>query len=133
MENIVSPQINEITYSVSRYEQTGDQLFIRLESTNNPVYLEHFFTQDEQQDVPGTIEGLVAQLQVLDDNYVAPTPMVSLMDAVSDVIAQVDMNAVAVKKTALIAKNQAILNSAVNNVVASELSVNATQPDSAAN
>jgi hypothetical protein len=60
-------------YTVSRYEQSGMQLFIRLESTNNPVYLEHYFTADEQLDIPTVMIDLVAQLQIIDDNYLAPT------------------------------------------------------------
>lgn len=59
-------------YNISRFEQTGDQLFICLNSTNNPVYLEHFFTAEEQLDQAGTIERLVAELELLDENYVAP-------------------------------------------------------------
>ena len=103
--------IEQQTYTVSRYEQTGDQLFIRLESTNNPVYLEHFFTADEQQDIPTTMIDLVAQLQILDDNYVAPIPVVSLMDSIP---AQVDMSLVATKKTNILQIRQEAVKSVID-------------------
>ena len=110
------------SFQVSRYEQTGDQLFICLVSTNNPVYLEHFFTAEEQQDIPGTIEGLVAKLQILDENYVAPTPVVSLMDTIGDITSKVNMSKVATKKIALIAErtqleSKPILETLIDNEV----------------
>ncbi len=49
------------TYKITRFEENGEQLFICLNSTNNPVYLEHFFTSEEKLDRAGTIERLVAQ------------------------------------------------------------------------
>ena len=90
------------TYSISRYEQTGDNLFIRLESTNNPVYLEHFFTPDEQNDIEGIIEGLVAQLEVLDDDYITPTPMISKMDEVPNL--SIKTENIAIAKTSFLAE-----------------------------
>ena len=67
------------TYLISRYEQTGDQLFICISSLKTPSYVEHFFTNDEKADstaVKITIAGLIAQLQVADSIYVPPTPTI---------------------------------------------------------
>jgi len=110
------------TYITTRYEQTGDQLFIRLESTNNPVYLEHFFTSDEQQDIEGTIVDLVAQLQILDDNYVAPIPTVSILDQAP----VISMANVATRKNTLMAKVQSIQDAPVETT---QLSPETTQKE----
>ena len=70
------------TYNISRYEEQGDSLFICIVSKNNPVYLEHFFTAEEKLDKSGTIERLVAELELLDDAYVAPIPVVSKLSEI---------------------------------------------------
>lgn len=70
----------EKSYSISRFEECGDSLFICLNSTNNPVYLEHFFTSEEKLDQAGTIERLVAELELLDESYVAPLPRINKME-----------------------------------------------------
>ena len=67
-------------YTISRYEEQGDSLFICLNSSNNPVYLEHFFSESEKLDKAGTIEKLVAELELLDEAYVAPLPRVSKLE-----------------------------------------------------
>jgi len=72
------------TYSISRYEQNGEQLFICLNSTNNPVYLEHFFTEDEKLDIEGTITRLVAELEIKDAKYVAPLPTIDKLEEAKD-------------------------------------------------
>jgi len=75
-----------MTYTISRYEQKGDQLFICLNSGNNPVYLEHFFSETEKLDVEGTIAKLVAELELVDEAYVESTPTVSKMDEIKDLV-----------------------------------------------
>ena len=104
MDKITQQENIKQNFYISRYEQTGEQLFVCLNSTNNPVYLEHFLNEDEKQDIEGTIEGLVAQLQILDDNYVAPVPTVSLLDQVKDF--KIDTANIASKKSALMAERQ---------------------------
>ena len=72
------------TYTITRYEQTGDSLFICLNSTNNPVYLEHFFTEEEKLDIQGTITKLVAELELKDTEYMAPLPVISKLEEVKN-------------------------------------------------
>lgn len=67
-------------YAISRFEEHGDSLFICINSLDKPVYLEHFFTEDEKKDQKGTIEKLVAELEVRNDEYVAPKPMISKLE-----------------------------------------------------
>ena len=65
-------------YKISRYEQTGEQLFICINSTEVPVYIEHFFTEGEKStpdSIKITIEGLLAELEIKADAYVAPEPL----------------------------------------------------------
>jgi len=67
-------------YNISRFEEQGESLFICINSDNNPVYLEHFFTPDEKLDIPGTIEKLVAELELMDEAYVAPLPRINKIE-----------------------------------------------------
>ena len=67
-------------YKISRYEQKSDQLFICINSTVAPVYVEHFFTEGQRStpdSIKVTIEGLIADLQIKADDYVVPEPIVS--------------------------------------------------------
>lgn len=75
----------EKTYTISRFEETGDSLFICINSNHNPVYIEHFFTEDEKLDVKGTITKLVAELEIMDEAYVAPLPRINKLDEVKDI------------------------------------------------
>ncbi len=63
-------------HTITRFEETGEQLFICINHTEKPVYKEHFFTEEEKLDQKGTIERLVAELQVMADEYVEPLPRV---------------------------------------------------------
>lgn len=72
-------------YNISRYEQTGEQLFICINHTEKPVYIEHFFTDEEKLDVKGTIEHLVAELSIKADEYVEPEPTISKLEEVENV------------------------------------------------
>lgn len=74
-----------MNYAISRFEEQGDSLFICINSLDKPVYLEHFFTEDEKKDQKGTIEKLVAELEVMNDGYVAPKPMISKLEEVKAV------------------------------------------------
>jgi len=71
-----------MTYKITRFEEQGDSLFICINSENNPVYLEHFFTEEEKADKEGTIEKLIAELEIRDEAYVAPLPRVSKLEDV---------------------------------------------------
>jgi len=67
-------------YTISRYEQKSDQLFICINSTVAPVYIEHFFTEGQRStpdSIKVTMEGLIADLQIKANDYVVPEPIVS--------------------------------------------------------
>ena len=89
-------------YNISRFEQQGESLFICLNSSVKPVYLEHFFTPDEQLDIAGTIEGLVAELELLGEAYVAPLPRIDRLAEAKTL--EIKSENIAVKKTAIIAE-----------------------------
>ena len=66
-------------YEIVRYEEKSDSLFIRLESTVHPVYIEHFFSDDERKDDDSrtkTIERFAAELDLISDAYVKPEDVV---------------------------------------------------------
>lgn len=67
-------------YSITRFEETGDQLFIRINHDEKPVYIEHFFTEEEKLDQQGTIEGLIAELLLKADDYIEPIQTVSKIE-----------------------------------------------------
>ena len=66
--------------NISRYEETSTSLFICINSLTKPVYLEHFFTEEEKATEltrKETIEKLAGHLKVMEDEYVAPEQAVS--------------------------------------------------------
>jgi hypothetical protein len=70
-------------YQITRYEEKSDALFICINHTEKPVYIEHFFTEEERKDTASriaTIEGLVAELEIKADEYVEPEPFVSKVE-----------------------------------------------------
>ena len=70
-------------YNISRYEEKSDSLFICINHTEKPVYIEHFFTDDERKTEESriaTIEKLVAELEIKADEYVEPEKYVSKLD-----------------------------------------------------
>jgi hypothetical protein len=90
------------TYNISRYEECGDSLFICLNSTNNPVYLEHFFNSKEKKDIEGTIAKLVAELELMDEAYVAPEPRINKIEETQAF--NIKTTDIATAKTAIIAE-----------------------------
>jgi len=92
----------EKSYIITRYEEQGDSLFICLNSTNNPVYLEHFFDESEKLDIPATIERLVAELEIKDSEYVAPLPRIDRLEEAKAI--EIKPEKVALQKTAIIAE-----------------------------
>lgn len=93
-----------MTYKITRFEQTGDQLFICITSKNNPVYIEHFFTEEEKLDEKGTIERLIAELELKDEEYVEPAPVVSRIDECCDM--KFSEKNIATKKLEIIAEKE---------------------------
>ena len=60
---------------ITRYEEKTDSLFICINSDTKPVYLEHFFTEEERATESTrkvTIEKLMGELKVKEDEYVEP-------------------------------------------------------------
>lgn len=106
-----------MNYTITRFEQTGDQLFICITSKNNPVYIEHFFTEEEKLDEKGTIERLIAELELKDEEYVEPAPVVSRIDECCDMkfseksIAKNKLEIIAEKEELQQAENVVDLNS----------------------
>lgn len=67
-------------YKITRYEVKSDALFVCINSSKAPVYIEKFLTIEERKDsitIKAAIEQLVAELQVKEMDYVAPEPYVS--------------------------------------------------------
>jgi hypothetical protein len=69
------------------------------------VYLEHFFTEDEKKDQKGTIEKLVAELEVMNDEYVAPKPRISKLEEAKAIA--LDGFKIAAAKVDFLAKREA--------------------------
>ena len=70
-------------YNITRYEEKSDQLFICINHTEKPVYIEHFFTESERKDDKSkiaTIEKLVAELEIKADEYVEPEAWISKVE-----------------------------------------------------
>ena len=70
-------------YKISRYEKRDTILFICINSTVTPSYIEHFFTQGEQTNsdsIKVTIEKLLADLMIKSDDYVNPEPLLDKKD-----------------------------------------------------
>jgi len=93
-----------MNYTISRFEEQGDSLFICLNHTEKPVYKEHFFTEEEKLDQKGTIEKLVAELQVMADEYVAPLPRINKIEEAKAIA--LDAKKVATAKLAFLAKRE---------------------------
>ena len=68
---------------ITRYEEKTDELFICINSDTKPVYLEHFFTEEERATEltrKATIEKLMGELKVKEDEYVAPEQAISKLE-----------------------------------------------------
>jgi len=67
-------------HQITRYEEKSDALFICINHTEKPVYIEHFFSEEGRKDEASRIariEKLVAQLEIMADEYVEPEKWVS--------------------------------------------------------
>lgn len=65
-------------YRITRYEEKSNELFICIVSDDKPVLIEHFFTDIERLSAgnkKATIERLVAELEILNDNFTIPEPI----------------------------------------------------------
>jgi len=89
-----------MTYNISRFEQTGEQLFICLNGDH--TYLEHFFTDEEKLDQEGTIARLAAELELKDEAYVSPEPTINKIEDAKKL--DIKPTAIASAKTVIIAE-----------------------------
>lgn len=74
-----------INYKITRLEEKSTDLFICINSLNNPVHVEYSFSADERVSKASkedTIERLLAQLEILDERYVAPEAMISKLEEI---------------------------------------------------
>ena len=68
---------------ITRYEEKTDSLFICINSDTKPVYLEHYFTEEERATEltrKATIERLMGELKVKEDEYVEPEQAISKLE-----------------------------------------------------
>jgi hypothetical protein len=52
-------------------------------SLDNPVWLKHYFAEEERKDEASrtkTIERLIAELEILDDEYIEPEPFIDIIE-----------------------------------------------------
>jgi len=94
-------------YSISRYEEKSDQLFICINHTEKPVYVEHFFSPDERKDEKSkiaTIEKLVAELEIKADEYVEPEAWVDKRDSIKDL--KISVEKVATQKALILSSRE---------------------------
>ena len=93
---------------ITRYEEKSDSLFICINSDTKPVYLEHFFTEEERATEltrKATIEKLMGELKVKEDEYVEPEQAVSKVEEARAF--QLDSKKITDAKAAFIAKRLA--------------------------
>lgn len=68
------------SYTITRFEEKSDALFICIQHNEKPVYIEHFFDEDERstpETRATTIERLIAELSLMADEYKYPEPFIS--------------------------------------------------------
>lgn len=74
--------------TITRYEEKSDALFICINHTEKPVYIEHFFTEEERLDDASrkaTIEKLVAELEIKADEYIEPEKFINKTSAIKNI------------------------------------------------
>jgi len=92
-------------YQITRYEEKSDALFICINHTEKPVYIEHFFSEDERKDEASRIaciEKLVAELEIKADEYVEPEKFVSKVEEARAL--KLDTKKIASAKSAILAE-----------------------------
>ena len=90
-----------MNYKITKFEGTSKALHICIISFDNPVSIDHWFAEEERttnQSIKETIEGLVAKLEIINDEYVAPELFVDKLEEAQAI--ELDT-----KKIALLKKN----------------------------
>ena len=85
-------------FEIVRYETKGDTTYMMIKSTVTPNYIEHFFTPNELLNLQDTVTGLVADLSLMDDDYIPPTPIISKLSDLKNFT--VDVSVFATRKAA---------------------------------
>ena len=97
-----------MTHSISRYEEQGESLFICINAEH--TYHEHFFTSEEKEDKAGTMERLIAELELKEEAYVAPLPRISKLEEARAIV--LDKVKIKEKKNKIIADKLQVIKDA---------------------
>ena len=90
-------------YSILRYEEVGDRLFISISGPN--TFIDHYFHQDELKDIKGAIEVLVAELEVKEQEFLpTATNSVNKIKDLDKLV--IDSNKVAIIKENLLKEQE---------------------------
>jgi len=104
-------------YKITRYEVKSDALFVCLNSTKAPVYIEKFLTVEERKDsisIKAAIEQLVAELQVKEYDYVKPEEYVSKPDKAKRIEGKTDSVRVKNIRNKILVRRQSVKDSIAN-------------------
>ena len=103
-------------YKITRYEQKSDALFICINHTKKPVYVEKFLSEDERKDTASivkAIEFMVADLMIKADAYKEPEKFVSKPEKAKRFEAKTDTVRIGVKKAYILNRAIAVKDSMV--------------------
>lgn len=101
-------------YRITRYEVKSDALFVCLNSTRAPVYIEKFLTIEERKDsitIKAAIEQLIAELQVKELDYIAPEQFVSKPKTATRIEGKTDSVRVKNIRNKILVRRQAVKDS----------------------
>lgn len=101
-------------YTITRYEQKSDALFICINHTKKPVYVEKFLSVDERKDTASivkAIEYMVADLMIKADAYQEPEKFVSKPDRAKRLENKTDTVRIGVKKAYILNRAIAVKDS----------------------
>jgi len=104
-------------YKITRYEVKSDALFVCLNSTTKPVYIEKFLTLEERKDsisIKAAIEQLIAELQVKEYDYVKPEEYVSKPDKAKRIEGKTDSVRVKNIRNKILVRRQSVKDSIAN-------------------
>lgn len=96
-------------FKITRYEVKQKELFICINSTERPVFVERFLTKAERNDstsIRATIEEMVAELQIKESEYSAPEVAESKMDVAKRIEKRIDTTRVKAAKVRILSKMQ---------------------------
>ena len=98
---------------ITRYEEKTDSLFICINSDVKPVYIEHFFTEEERatdKSRKETIERLMAELEIKEEDYIKPEKAVLKVEEARAYV--LDNKNIATAKTSILTEKLEVINEA---------------------